>query len=115
MVVVDDGSTDDSVRRARVAAAGDTRVKVPTQPNGGVARARNAGLEHPHQAVIKRAIALKERRYDVRRALLNARRTSGEVVLALPAAQSVALLETPCSRCGEKRGDASARPFTPPL
>ncbi|HWW62876.1 MAG TPA: glycosyltransferase [Thermoanaerobaculia bacterium] len=41
IVVVDDGSTDDTA--SRLAAYGD-RIRVVTQPNGGVAAARNAGL-----------------------------------------------------------------------
>ena len=42
VVVVDDGSTDDTA--ARLAAIGDPRVRVVTVPHGGVAAARNAGV-----------------------------------------------------------------------
>lgn len=42
MIVVDDGSTDDGPRR--VAAIGDSRVRLISQPNSGVAAARNRGI-----------------------------------------------------------------------
>ncbi len=44
LLVIDDGSTDDSVAAANHAAAGDPRVRVITVPHGGVGAARNAGL-----------------------------------------------------------------------
>jgi GT2 family glycosyltransferase len=44
IVVVDDGSTDDSV--AEVLALDEPHVRLVRQPNGGVARARNTGIEH---------------------------------------------------------------------
>jgi len=43
-VVVDDGSTDDTLRLAQEITAGDTRFRVVSQPNAGVAVARNVGL-----------------------------------------------------------------------
>jgi glycosyltransferase involved in cell wall biosynthesis len=43
IVVVDDGSTDDTCERARSFAT-DPRVRVIDQPNGGPSAARNAGL-----------------------------------------------------------------------
>ena len=45
LIVVDDGSTDDSAEVARTAAQGDGRVQVLSIPNGGVAHARNRGAE----------------------------------------------------------------------
>jgi glycosyltransferase involved in cell wall biosynthesis len=42
VVVIDDGSTDDTL--ARLAAVGDPRLRVLTQPNQGIGRARNRGL-----------------------------------------------------------------------
>ncbi len=43
IVVVDDGSTDKTTAIARGAAAEDPRVRLLSMPNGGVAKARNAG------------------------------------------------------------------------
>ena len=45
VILVDDGSTDDTVGRAMAAAAGDRRLTVLRQANAGVAAARNAGLD----------------------------------------------------------------------
>lgn len=44
LIVIDDGSTDDSVERAREAIDGDPRARVLCFPNGGAAVARNRGL-----------------------------------------------------------------------
>ncbi len=44
ILVVDDGSTDDSVAIAERVAAHDSRVTIIRQANGGVASARNAGI-----------------------------------------------------------------------
>jgi glycosyltransferase involved in cell wall biosynthesis len=44
IVVVDDGSTDGTRQIALDYARKDSRVRVIAQPNGGVARARNAGV-----------------------------------------------------------------------
>jgi glycosyltransferase involved in cell wall biosynthesis len=43
IIVVDDGSTDDTAAVVRRHAAADSRVKLLTQPNAGVAAARNLG------------------------------------------------------------------------
>lgn len=45
VIVVDDGSTDDSVRVMRNAIAGDARFTIVEQTNQGVAVARNTGLD----------------------------------------------------------------------
>jgi glycosyltransferase involved in cell wall biosynthesis len=45
VVVVNDGSTDDTARRVRQAMAGDSRVRLVEQPNAGIAAARNKGIE----------------------------------------------------------------------
>jgi glycosyltransferase involved in cell wall biosynthesis len=42
LIVVDDGSTDES--RQRVLAVEDLRIRLHSQPNAGVAHARNAGI-----------------------------------------------------------------------
>ena len=44
IVVVDDGSTDETADIARRYGATDQRVRVVAKPNGGVASARNAGI-----------------------------------------------------------------------
>jgi glycosyltransferase involved in cell wall biosynthesis len=45
VVVVDDGSSDGTERLVRVVAERDPRVRLLRQPNGGVARARNFGIQ----------------------------------------------------------------------
>lgn len=45
VVVIDDGSSDDSGALARQAAAGDPRFHFVEQPNAGLSAARNRGLE----------------------------------------------------------------------
>ncbi len=44
LVVVDDGSGDDTADAVRRAAAGDDRVRLLERPNGGAGAARNTGL-----------------------------------------------------------------------
>jgi len=44
VIVVDDGSTDSTVGLARATAEGDSRVRIISVPNGGVASARNIGI-----------------------------------------------------------------------
>jgi glycosyltransferase involved in cell wall biosynthesis len=44
VLVIDDGSTDDSLVRARAFASRDPRVRVLTQPNSGVCAARNHAI-----------------------------------------------------------------------
>lgn len=52
VLVVDDGSTDATVGVVRAASAGDSRVRILTQANGGVAAARNHGLEEASGPVV---------------------------------------------------------------
>ena len=45
IVIVDDGSKDETFKLAQELANEDSRIKALTQPNGGAAAARNAGIE----------------------------------------------------------------------
>lgn len=45
LVVVDDGSTDDTPAVAAGLAEGDPRIRVVTRPNGGISAARNTGAQ----------------------------------------------------------------------
>lgn len=51
-IIVDDGSTDDSV--ARIEAIQDPRIRIIRQPNQGVAQALITGMAHARAAVIAR-------------------------------------------------------------
>ena len=46
ILLVDDGSTDDSPQKCDAYAQGDSRVKALHKPNGGLSDARNYGLAH---------------------------------------------------------------------
>jgi glycosyltransferase involved in cell wall biosynthesis len=46
IMVVDDGSTDDTPHLLTEMAAGDARLQIIRQPNGGIVSALNAGLAH---------------------------------------------------------------------
>ena len=46
VIVVNDGSTDDSEKIVQQYAALDERIKLINQSNGGLSRARNTGLKH---------------------------------------------------------------------
>jgi glycosyltransferase involved in cell wall biosynthesis len=46
LIIVDDGSTDDTAQVMAAIAAEDSRVKYFTKENGGVSTARNYGLDH---------------------------------------------------------------------
>ncbi len=48
VLLVDDGSSDDSVKICDEYATKDARVKVYHKPNGGVSSARNYGIEQAH-------------------------------------------------------------------
>lgn len=52
VLVIDDGSQDRTADIAREAAASDGRVRLIQQDNGGVAAARNSGIEHARGAYI---------------------------------------------------------------
>jgi len=46
LLIVDDGSTDDTLEIVQALAAGDARVKILPSPHAGPAVARNIGLQH---------------------------------------------------------------------
>lgn len=48
IILIDDGATDDSPQICDEYAAQDSRVTVIHQPNGGIAKAQNAGLDAAH-------------------------------------------------------------------
>lgn len=52
LVVVDDGSTADTAEVVRGVAAGDERVRLVSQPNGRLGRARNNGIAHSRGQLI---------------------------------------------------------------
>jgi cellulose synthase/poly-beta-1,6-N-acetylglucosamine synthase-like glycosyltransferase/peptidoglycan/xylan/chitin deacetylase (PgdA/CDA1 family) len=52
VIVIDDGSSDDTSERVRQEFAGDARVKLLTVPNGGKAKALNRGLAEARGEVI---------------------------------------------------------------
>lgn len=52
LIVIDDGSTDSTASVVRRLAAADFRIRLITQPNGGPARARNAGIAAAHGDLI---------------------------------------------------------------
>lgn len=46
VIIIDDGSKDNTLNIAEEYAAKDNRIAIITQPNGGVCRARNNGISH---------------------------------------------------------------------
>ena len=48
IIVVNDGSTDGSLGAIEETVAGDPRIKIISQPNKGLAGARNTGMRHMH-------------------------------------------------------------------
>lgn len=53
MIIVDDGSTDNSVSIIRIIAAQDARIRLIEKENGGSASARNLGLQYAHGEYIQ--------------------------------------------------------------
>lgn len=48
IVLIDDGSADDSLNICRQLASSDSRIRVFHQENGGVSSARNYGIRKAH-------------------------------------------------------------------
>lgn len=75
IILVDDGSTDSSAEMCDAYAIADARVKVIHKKNGGLADARNVGIEHAkgeyllfidsddwiHQELVEKTIAIAEK------------------------------------------------------
>lgn len=57
LIIVDDGSTDETVKAARAAIVGDQRITILTIDHGGVARAHNAGLDKARGTFLARTDA----------------------------------------------------------
>ena len=53
MIIIDDGSTDNSVSIIRSIAAQDARIQLIEKENGGSASARNLGLQYAHGEYIQ--------------------------------------------------------------
>lgn len=53
-VLIDDGSTDDTLAIARRSAAGDPRLRVLAQPHRGLVAALNTGLQQCHGGLVAR-------------------------------------------------------------
>ncbi len=53
LLIVDDGSTDNSKQIAQECTLKDKRIRLIEQPNGGACRARNNGIEHAQGMYIK--------------------------------------------------------------
>ena len=53
LLIIDDGSTDDSKQIAQAYSVEDKRIKLIEQPNSGACRARNNGIEHAKGMFIK--------------------------------------------------------------
>lgn len=53
-VIVDDGSTDDSLRRLEAYAARDSRIRLVSRPNTGIVGALNDGLNNARAELIAR-------------------------------------------------------------
>lgn len=53
IILVDDGSTDESGKIADELAQSDSRIRVIHQRNGGLSAARNTGLDHAHGDIIQ--------------------------------------------------------------
>lgn len=53
LIIVDDGSTDNSMDIAERLAISDSRIRLIMQPNAGACRARNNGIEHANGEYVK--------------------------------------------------------------
>ncbi|MCP4635728.1 MAG: glycosyltransferase [Methyloversatilis sp.] len=102
LVAIDDGSGDDTAARLAAMAADDPRIRVFTQPNGGVSRARNRGLSEARGRCIAFLDADDDWHPDFLARMTGALRAEPDAVLAYCGWQNIGL------SCGR------AQPFVPP-
>ncbi len=102
LVAIDDGSSDDTAARLATMAAGDPRIRVFTQPNGGVSRARNRGLSEARGRCIAFLDADDDWHPDFLARMTGALQAEPDVVLAYCGWQNIGL------------SGGRAQPFVPP-
>ncbi len=102
LVAIDDGSGDDTAARLAAMAADDPRIRVFTQPNGGVSRARNRGLSEARGRCIAFLDADDDWHPDFLARMTGALQAEPDVVLAYCGWQNIGL------------SGGRAQPFVPP-
>lgn len=102
LVAIDDGSGDDTAARLAAMAAEDPRIRVFTQPNGGVSRARNRGLSEARGRCIAFLDADDDWHPDFLARMTGALRAEPDAVLAYCGWQNIGL------------SGGRAQPFVPP-
>lgn len=102
LVAIDDGSGDDTAARLAAMAADDPRIRVFTQPNGGVSRARNRGLSEARGRCIAFLDADDDWHPDFLARMTGALRAEPDAVLAYCGWQNIGL------------SGGRAQPFVPP-
>ena len=81
IIVVDDGSLDDGAEKVAQLAAGEPRLRLVRQPNGGVSRARNNAIDEAHGNLI--AFLDADDWWDPRFLETHARRFASDATLGL--------------------------------
>lgn len=102
LVAIDDGSGDDTAARLAAMAADDPRIRVFTQPNGGVSRARNRGLSEARGRCIAFLDADDDWHPDFLARMTAALQAQPDAVLAYCGWQNIGL------------SGGRAQPFVPP-
>lgn len=102
LVAIDDGSGDDTAARLAAMAADDPRIRVFTQPNGGVSRARNRGLSEARGRCIAFLDADDDWHPDFLARMTGALQAEPDAVLAYCGWQNIGL------------SGGRAQPFVPP-
>lgn len=102
LLAIDDGSSDDTAARLAAMATGDPRIRVFTQANGGVSRARNRGLSEARGRCIAFLDADDEWSPDFLEHMTHALQARPEAVLAYCGWQNIGL------------SGGRSQPFVPP-